>query len=105
MWNPPFSFKAGHISGFLESFPSLSFEGRKPKIEADELPQILNEFKSLRLSDEQVYLRSGSVNRLNGMIGMNFSCDGSHYIEYDEFFSSLKEFGNTESCDLRVQAS
>jgi hypothetical protein len=78
---------------FLDGFPSLSYEGRKPGVGQDQLGFILGEFKRLRLSDEQVYLRSASVNRLNGMISMNFSCDGSHYIQHDEFFQRLIEFG------------
>lgn len=83
--------------GFLESFPPLSYEGRHPHIEQGRLGLVLNEFKRLRMSDEQIYLRSASVNRLNGMIGMNFSCDGSHYIEHDEFFNRLLEFGVAET--------
>lgn len=83
--------------GFIDSFPSLSYEGRQPSIEQHRLGLVLGEFKRLRFSDEQIYLRSASVNRLNGMIGMNFSCDGSHYIEHDEFFRRLREFGAAES--------
>jgi hypothetical protein len=83
--------------GFLDSFPTVSYEGRQPRIGRDRLPLIFAEFKRLRLSDEQIYLRSASFNRLNGMIGMNFSCDGSHYIEHDEFFRRLREFGVTET--------
>lgn len=82
--------------GFLDSFPSLSYEGRQPCVEQHRLGSILAEFKRLRLSDDQVYLRSASVNRINGMIGMNFSCDGSHYIEHDEFFRRLTEFGTPD---------
>lgn len=84
---------------FLDSFPSLSYEGRQPRIEQHQIGMILDEFKRLRLSDEQVYLRSASLNRLNGMISMNFSCDGSHYIEHDEFFARLREFGVAEQGD------
>jgi hypothetical protein len=83
--------------GFIDSFPSLSYEGRQPRIEKHRMWEVLEEFKRLRLSDEQIYLRSGSVNRLNGMIGMNFSCDGSHYIEHDEFFLRLREFGSVDA--------
>lgn len=78
---------------FLDSLPSLCFEGRQPRIERHQLTPILNEFARMRMSDEQIYLRSASLNRLNGMIGMNFSCDGSHYIQHDEFFQRLYEFG------------
>jgi hypothetical protein len=83
--------------GFLDSFPSVPYEGRQPRVEKHQMGMILNEFKRLRLSDEQIYLRSASVNRLNGMIGMNFSCDGSHYLQHDEFFQRLKEFGTVDS--------
>ena len=79
--------------GFIDSFPTLSYEGRQPRVEQRGLGVILDEFKRLRTSDEQIYLRSASVNRFNGMIGMNFSCDGSHYIEHEEFFRRLREFG------------
>ena len=90
--------------GFLDSFPTLSYEGRQPRIEQHRLDQILDEFKRLRLSDEQIYLRSASINRLNGMIGMNFSCDGSHYIEHDEFFERLTEFGSSENSAILCSA-
>lgn len=86
--------------GFIDSFPSLSYEGRQPRIEQHRLDMVLDEFKRLRLSDEQIYLRSASVNRINGMIAMNFSCDGSHYIEHDEFFERLTEFGTPENANL-----
>ncbi|MDD5392235.1 MAG: hypothetical protein PHE17_04380 [Thiothrix sp.] len=82
-------------SGFLDSFPTMSYEGRQPRIDRHGIEPIFDEFKRLRLSDEQIYLRSASINRINGMIGMNFSCDGSHYIEHEEFFRRLKEFGAT----------
>jgi len=79
---------------FIESFPSLSYEGRQPRVDKYQITMILEEFNRLRLSDDQVYLRSASVNRLNGKIAMNFSCDGSHYIQHDEFFKKLREFGS-----------
>ena len=43
--------------------------------------------RELRFSDETIYLRAGSLNLCNGMVSLNFSCDGSHYIPYDEFLS------------------
>ena len=35
--------------------------------------------------DETIYLRSGMLNIFNGLIGLTFSCDGSHYMPWDEF--------------------
>ena len=51
----------------------------------DKIEAIFNTMKELRYADENIYLRSGSLNIFNGMVGLTFSCDGSHYIPYDEF--------------------
>ena len=53
---------------------------------------ILDTFKHLRMADETIYLRAGSVNIFNGIVGLNFSCDGSHYIPYDQFLARDSEF-------------
>jgi len=55
------------------------------------IPQILAEFKRLRSLDRNIYLRSGSLNVVNGMVGLNFSCDGSHYLGYVEFLDRAGE--------------
>lgn len=57
-------------------------------IRPDEIPLVLTRFKELRYSDETVYLRSASLNIMNGSVGLNFSCDGSHYIDYRAFLES-----------------
>ena len=80
-------------AGFLAGFPDIFYENRKPRIGQASVEKVLQELKRLRLSDEQMYLRSGSINRMNGLIGMNFSCDGTHYIDFDEFFVSMVDFG------------
>lgn len=46
---------------------------------------VLNGMRQLRLADETIYLRSASINIFNGLISLTFSCDGSHYMRYDEF--------------------
>ena len=46
---------------------------------------ILLAFKLLRTGDETIYLRVASLNFMNGLVGLNFSCDGSHYMPADEF--------------------
>ena len=79
--------------GFLDSLPDIAYEGRKPRIGPDRIRPVLDEFSRLRLTDEQVYLRNASINRINGMIGMTFSCDGSHYIDCEDFFRRLDCFG------------
>jgi hypothetical protein len=71
----------------------MCYEHRQPLIAADEILPILAEFKRLRLTDSQIYLRNASINRINGMIGMTFSCDGTHYIACQDFFRRLDCFG------------
>ncbi len=46
---------------------------------------ILDAMRSLRFVDEMFYLRSGTLNLFNGIVGLTFSCDGSHYVPWDEF--------------------
>ena len=57
-------------------------------VEKQHIRPILEMFRTLRFSDEQFYLRSGSLNLINGLVGLNFSCDGSHYLPAEEFLAS-----------------
>ena len=61
-------------------------------IPADAIAEILTEMKQLRFADETVYLRSASINIFNGMISLTFSCDGSHYMPWDEFLEKNVSF-------------
>ncbi|MBT8126237.1 MAG: PDC sensor domain-containing protein [Gammaproteobacteria bacterium] len=53
---------------------------------------ILECFRDLRFTDENIYLRIGSLNIYNGMVGLTFSCDGSHSISADEFLHTGLSF-------------
>lgn len=46
---------------------------------------LLESFRDLRFADETIYLRLASLNIFNGLVGLTFSCDGSHSIFADEF--------------------
>lgn len=46
---------------------------------------VFKTMRDLRFMDETIYLRAGSLNIFNGMVGLNFSCDGSHYMPWQEF--------------------
>lgn len=61
-------------------------------IKEHEVRPILDTFKHLRFADETIYLRAGSLNIFNGIVGLNFSCDGSHYIPHDQFLARDSEF-------------
>jgi len=61
-------------------------------IPAEQIRTVLDSFRALRLMDEMFYLRSATLNIFNGIVGLTFSCDGSHYIPYDEFLTMDNEF-------------
>jgi len=61
-------------------------------IPADKIGPILEELQMLRTADENIYLRLASINMFNGLISLTFSCDGSHYMPYDEFLQKSSEF-------------
>ena len=58
----------------------------------EQVMEVFEMFRSLRFADDNIYLRSGSLNIINGMVGLNFSCDGSHYMPYDEFLDKNTGF-------------
>ncbi len=70
----------------------------KAVVPSDKIPDIFEHLKLLRFADENIYLRSGSLNVCNGLLGLNFSCDGSHYMYYKEFLDkdALFWFGQSE---------
>jgi len=58
----------------------------------DDICNVFKQFSALRFADETIYLRSGSLNLVNGFVGLNFSCDGTHYLTHDDFLSRGLEF-------------
>ncbi|MHB1117247.1 PDC sensor domain-containing protein [Sideroxydans sp.] len=62
------------------------------EIPAEAVHSILNGFRDLRFMDETIYLRSGRLNIFNGMIGLTFSCDGTHYMPWQEFLDKKLDF-------------
>ena len=77
--------------GMCLAYPKRSYFNRAivPK---SSIMKILEQFTELRFADETIYLRSGSLNLVNGFVGLNFSCDGTHYLSYDEFLNKGLEF-------------
>ncbi|MCB1876037.1 MAG: PDC sensor domain-containing protein [Chromatiales bacterium] len=59
----------------------------KAIVPIDKIGPIFSIMRELRFADDTIYLRAGSLNLVNGMVSLNFSCDGSHYIPYDEFLA------------------
>lgn len=57
-----------------------------------EIPRILESMQALRNVDTTIYLRTASINIFNGLVSLTFSCDGSHYMRYDEFLAKGPAF-------------
>jgi hypothetical protein len=55
------------------------------EIPMERIKDVFQTLRDLRFMDETIYLRAGSLNIFNGMVGLNFSCDGSHYMHWKEF--------------------
>jgi hypothetical protein len=85
--------------GFIDQFRDARMDHLLPVITEEDTEAILAEFKRLRTTDETIYLRNGSINRINGIIGMTFSCDGAHSIDHKEFFDRLESFSTPSSDD------
>ena len=62
------------------------------KIPQRSIATILDALKGLRTGDENIYLRVSSINIFNGIVSLSFSCDGSHFMQYDEFLTNNAAF-------------
>lgn len=87
--NDPYRFRIHGIDDLVDPNLCLAYP-RCPYpsdavIPADCVREVLATFKALRFMDETLYLRSGALNIFNGVVGLTFSCDGSHYMPWDEF--------------------
>lgn len=61
-------------------------------VPVDKVRAVLDAFRTLRFMDDMFYLRSGTLNIFNGLVGLTFSCDGSHYLPFDEFLKEDHDF-------------
>ena len=73
------------------AFPKLPYPA-DTLVPSERVRAVLDLFRQLRSMDDMFYLRSGTLNLFNGIVGLTFSCDGSHYIRYDEFLNAGIDF-------------
>jgi hypothetical protein len=73
-------------SGFRKRFLYTPYP-LNASVPPDRILVVLDIIRALRHKDDAVYLRSGSLNIMNGMVGLVFSCDGAHYIDYQDFIN------------------
>jgi len=92
----PFDYQILNIDELSDPDICLAFKHQKyfekSTVNAEKTGRVFQQFKDLRFADENIYLRSASLNIVNGMVGLNFSCDGSHYMHHDEFLDKNLSF-------------
>lgn len=85
----PYNYRIHVLDELLDQDIFLAYSSRayheQASISEAMIPLIFERFRVLRQADENIYLRAASLNVMNGMIGLTFSCDGSHYIPAFEF--------------------
>lgn len=92
----PYSYRVHVLEEIIN--PAVCLEFRKQAYPAratvrpEQVRLVLEKLRQLREADDVIYLRSGSLNVINGIVGLTFSCDGSHYIPVDEFLSDECKF-------------
>ena len=92
----PYRFRIHGIDDLTDPDLCLAYPRRDYAADAtiptEAVARILRCFRDLRFMDETIYLRSGSLNIFNGLIGLTFSCDGSHYMPWEEFLDKSVGF-------------
>ena len=72
-------------------YPRRQYPG-EAVIPQDRVTDILNGMRQLRTADDTLYLRSASINIFNGLVSLTFSCDGTHYMSWQEFLDKDMSF-------------
>jgi hypothetical protein len=92
----PYRFRLHGIADLVSADVCLAYPHREYPADAviliESIRDILRCFRDLRFMDETIYLRFGMLNIFNGMIGLTFSCDGSHYMPWQEFLDKSVGF-------------
>ena len=85
----PYDYNIHMLDEIVDPERCLAYPRRdhheRTQVTSEDIGSVLNQFKALRHADETIYLRSASFNVINGMVGLTFSCDGSHYIHFKQF--------------------
>jgi len=73
------------------AYPKRDYPG-SAVVPDSEVRPVLERIAQLRFLDENLYLRAGSLNIMNGLVGLTFSCDGSHYMNWQDFLYHGDDF-------------
>lgn len=92
----PYRYRLHVLDEIIDPAVCLAYPNQEYSPQATVSPELVKpvfeRFKLLRDADENIYLRSGSLNVINGMVGLTFSCDGSHYMPAEKFLEKDEAF-------------
>lgn len=96
LFDDPYNYRLHNIDEIINpdiclAYPVCPYPANA-KVTPEQIRLVLDEFKALRFADETIYLRSSSINLMNGLVGLTFSCDGSHYMPAGEFLEKDLSF-------------
>ena len=96
LYDDPYHYRIHRVEEIIDpelclAYPLCDYP-KQAIVKPAQILVVLEQLKELRFADETIYLRSASLNIMNGMVGLTFSCDGSHYISVEEFLSKEKRF-------------
>jgi hypothetical protein len=96
LYDDPYNYRLHSVDEIINPDICLAYALRPYPEDAKVTPaqahRVFDGFKALRFADETIYLRSSSLNVMNGLVGLTFSCDGSHYMSVDEFLEKNLSF-------------
>ncbi|OQW92573.1 MAG: hypothetical protein BWK79_14375 [Beggiatoa sp. IS2] len=87
----PYQYRLYEVEQLLHpemylAYPRCDYT-EKAILSTEQVRHILERFRGLRLADDHFYLRAGSINIMNGLVGLSFSYDGSQYMPAQLFLS------------------
>lgn len=92
----PYRYRLLDMDALINPDSCMAYPNRPYPVDAlvpaQQIRAVLDNLRALRFMDEMFYLRSGTLNIFNGIVGLTFSCDGSHYMPYDEFLKMDQAF-------------
>jgi len=96
LYDNPYTYRLLDVEALTDpdtclAYPTLPYP-EDANIPMEKIRPILDTLGQLRVMDDTFYLRSSTINIFNGIISLTFSCDGSHYMPYDEFLEKSLQF-------------
>jgi len=88
----PYHYRVHPVDEILDPSLCLAYRRRpypaQPSVAAEQVRAVWTGLARLRLADDRHYLRSGSLNVMNGLVGLTFASDDSQYLTAEAFLEA-----------------